>query len=100
MDLVSLRDERSRVSEEFRAKLASLATLRSRLANAKTDVGRRLLYRAVDKDADLCRRLSAKLFELDELISAIQSRAKQPQAKETILLQTAPQPVAGIFPID
>ena len=99
MDLVSLRDERSRVSEELRAKLASLATLRSRLANAKTDVGRRILYRAVDKDADLCRGLTARLLELDELISAMQSRAKQPEAKETILL-AAPQPVAGIFPID
>ena len=98
MDSVSLREERTRVSSELRAKLTSLATLRSRLANAKTDVGRRLLHNAVDKEADLCRRLSAKLIELDDLISVMQSRDKR--LEQVALLQSPSLSIPGVFPVD
>ena len=78
MDLISLREERFRVSNTLRAKLDTLASLRNRLANAKTDEGRRILYNIVDKEADGCRRLGAKLVELDDMISAAQSQEEAP----------------------
>jgi hypothetical protein len=77
MDSVSLREDRARVSDQLQAKLTSLGTLRARLANAKTDAGRRLLYDAAAKQADCCRELSAQLIVLDDLISAVQSQARQ-----------------------
>jgi hypothetical protein len=89
MDAISLREERARVSNTLRAKLETLASLRSRLANAKTDEGRRLLYNVVDKEADACRRLGAKLIELDDMISAVRSREQAPPARNG-RLRTAP----------
>ena len=77
MDSVSLREDRARVSDQLQAKLTSLGTLRARLANAKTDAGRRLLYDAAAKEADCCRELSAQLIALDDLISALRCHARQ-----------------------
>jgi hypothetical protein len=93
MDPVSLREERTRVSDALRFELGSLGALRNRLANAKTDAGRRLLYRAVDQQSGRCRGLSARLLELDDLISA--TRVEQAPVAPGPLL-----PVAGVFPID
>ena len=76
MDSVSLREERSRVSNHLSAKLAELAALRARLANTKTDAGRRFLYDVADKQADRCRELSAQLIALDDLIGTVQSHLR------------------------
>jgi hypothetical protein len=77
MNLSSLREERSRVSEEFRTKLASLAALRSLLADAVKDEVREHLYMKVDKEAELCRHLGAQLLQLDGLITEAELRVGQ-----------------------
>ncbi len=100
MDVHLLMAERRRVSEEFRAKLASLAMQRSRLADAMTDEGRQHLYAAVDEQAELCRKLGEKLLELDGLILEMQSRPTDPEEEDQVLRKQAPPPVPGIFPID
>jgi hypothetical protein len=88
MDPVSLREERTRVSDQLQANLISLAALRARLVNAKTDAGRRLLYDAAAKQADRCRELSAQLIALDDLISAVQTYARQDE--QVPLTRTGP----------
>jgi len=74
MDAVSLREERSRVSSHLGSKLAELAALRVRLANTKTDAGRRFLYDVAVKQADRCRELSAQLIALDDLIETVKTQ--------------------------
>jgi hypothetical protein len=100
MDVYMLIAERRRVSDNLRAKLASLATQRSRLADATTDEGRQYLYAAVDEEAGNCRKLGDQLLELDGLIQAMQSRATDPEEEESASPQAAPLPVGGVLPTD
>ena len=97
MDVHLLMAERRRVSQEFRAKLASLTLQRSRLTDAMTDEGRQHLHAAVDEEADLCRKLGEKLLELDDLILAMQSRPTDPEEEEKVLPQPAPLRVPGVL---
>jgi hypothetical protein len=100
MDVHMLMAERRRVSEDFRAKLASLAMQRSRLADATTDEGRQYLYAAVDEEAGICRKLGDQLLELDGLIQAMQSHATDPEEEELVSPQSVPLLVAGVLPTD
>jgi hypothetical protein len=68
MDILLVREERNRVADQFRAKLSAMAALRIQLAEAASDEARQHLHQAVDKEADLCRKLGAKLLALDGLI--------------------------------
>ena len=74
MDIHLEMTERRRVSEEFRARIASLAVLRTQLADAKTDEARQHLYAAVDKEAELCRQLSGKLLALERSVHEMRLR--------------------------
>jgi hypothetical protein len=100
MEILQLREERTRLSEEYRAKLAALAILRSQLAEAVSADVHRHICQTVDREAELCRKLGAKLLELDGLIISTQARAREREATELTPLQTGLLPAAGVFPID
>jgi hypothetical protein len=74
MDIHLLEAECRRVSEEFRAKIALLALLRTQLVEAKTDKTRQHLYAAVDEEARLSRELSDKLLALEKAVHKAQLR--------------------------
>jgi hypothetical protein len=80
MDILLLREERTRVSEQFRAKLAALAVMRSQLAEAVPEAAHEQLIQALDKEAAFCRELGKTLLELDGSIISAETRAKANKA--------------------
>ena len=98
MDILLLREARTRVSDEFRAKLAALAVLRSQLAEAVSDAAREQLTQALDKEAAFCRELGRKLLELDGSIISAETRVKAEGKKAAV--PASHVPVVGVFASD
>ncbi len=83
MDIHLLMAERSRVADEFRAKLSFVAALRGQLANARTDEARQSLYAAVDRETGECRNMGQHLFQLDAKITAMQWQERADASKDS-----------------
>ena len=78
MDLLALRDERQRLSDEFRATMTCLSTLRAQhIACAHADA-RQQIQATIEQQSGRARELGARLLEIDVSMLKMQARNAPP----------------------
>ena len=65
MDLLGLRDERQRLSDEFRSTMTCLSMLRAQHLGCADADARRQLQSTIEEQSAMARELGAKLLDID-----------------------------------
>ena len=78
MDILALRDERQRLSDEFRSTMTCLSMLRAQhIACAHADA-RQQIQATIEDQSAIARELGAKLLEIDISMLKMQARDAPP----------------------
>ena len=78
MDLLGLRDERQRLSDEFRSTMTCLSMLRAQYLGCADANARRQLQSTIEEQSAMARELGAKLLEIDVSMLKMQARDAPP----------------------
>ena len=78
MDLLGLRDERQRLSDEFRSTMTCLSMLRAQHLGCANAAARRQLQSTIEEQSAMARELGAKLLEIDVSMLKMQARYAPP----------------------
>ena len=78
MDLLGLRDERQRLSDEFRSTMTCLSMLRAQHLGCADADARRQLQSTIEEQSAMARELGAKLLEIDVSMLKMQARDAPP----------------------
>jgi hypothetical protein len=78
MDLLGLRDERQRLSDEFRSTMTCLSMLRAQHLGCADVDARQQLASTIEEQSAKARELGARLLEIDASTLKIQTREAPP----------------------
>jgi L-ribulose-5-phosphate 3-epimerase UlaE len=78
MDLLGLRDERQRLSDEFRSTMTCLSMLRAQHLGCADADARRQLCSTIEQQSAMARELGARLLEIDVSMLKMQARDAPP----------------------
>ena len=78
MNFLSLRDERQRLSEEFRSTMTCLSMLRAQHLGCADADARQQLYSTMKEQSAKARELGARLLEIDASMVKMQTREAPP----------------------
>jgi hypothetical protein len=78
MDLLGLRDERQRLSDEFRSIMTCLSMLRAQHLGCAAADARRQLSSTIEEQSEKARELGARLLEIDVSMLKMQARDAPP----------------------
>jgi hypothetical protein len=78
MDLLALRDERQRLSDEFRATMTCLSMLRAQNIACAHAEARRQIQATIEEQSGRARELGARLLEIDVSMLKMQAREVPP----------------------